>query len=86
MLYLTFLIIGLLMGYFYRNLRDSIKELQKKQPKPDIGVTPASYGPTFHKENQSGNVGLVTPKTPQQMEWEEQERLKEMQHNVKVGP
>lgn len=82
-------IICLAIGYFYRDLRDSIKDLYSKLPKqePEIGATHASYGTvnSLAKENQGG-IGVFTPKTPQQLEWEEQERLREAQLDVKVKP
>lgn len=88
MLALITLIIGTAAGYFYRDLRDTISELRAKvDNQPATGATYGSYGPVNENHvNQAGNTGLVVPKTPQQLEWEEQEILKKMQHEVQVKP
>jgi len=86
---LIFLVIGLLIGVIYRTVFDFIKEMRTKleEVRPEVGATPASYGPTNEfNVNQAGPTGLVVPKTPQQLEWEEQEILRKMQLNVNVKP
>ena len=80
------ILIGLFIGYKEREIREKINSYIEKTSKPDVGVTPASYGRSVHRENQDGDVGLVTPKTAQQLEWQEQEELRQMQHKVKVNP
>ena len=80
---LSCLIVGIIFGYYYRDIKDRIKKLEKRTPEPKIGVTYGSYGKVNEVANQGG-VGVFTPKTPEQLEWEEQERLREAQHNVKV--
>lgn len=55
-----------------------LKKLEDK--KPEVGATKASYGSVNeYMVNQAGQTGLVMPKTPQQLEWEEQEQLKKAQ-------
>ena len=83
---MIYLLIGLLIGVLYRTGWDVVKDTQKKleERKPEIGGTPGVYGKTNEfNVNQSGPVGLVRPKTPQQLEWEESVRLNEMQYKVK---
>lgn len=83
------LVIGLLIGILYRTGWDFIKDTRKRfeSVRPEVGATHASYGKTNEfNVNQAGPVGLVKPKTPQQLEWEESQRLREMQFNVKMKP
>lgn len=78
-------IIGIGLGYIYRDLTDKIKQLQAKTgPEPEIGTTNASYGIVnpLAVTNQQGEIGLVEPKTPTLLEFEEAERLKQMQYEV----
>ena len=86
---LIFALIGTVVGYVYKDLQTTIKRLEKKisEPEPEIGATAGSYnGGTIQKINQDGEVGVVEPKTPQQLEWEESERLRIMNLNVRVKP
>jgi hypothetical protein len=79
------LVIGGLIGYKYRDMSDKIKSLSKvKEPEPEIGTTNASYGIVnpLAVTNQSGDIGLVEPKTPTLLEFEEAQRLKQMQYEV----
>lgn len=88
MISLAFLLVGLLLGYYYRTLRDFIREVESRQvkEKPEVGVTPGLYQRANENNvNQGGETGLVSPKTPQQLEWEEQERLREQQLHVPRG-
>lgn len=83
MLILSFFIVGFMMGFFYRKIDDRLKILEAR--KPETGVTPGSYHRANENNvNQAGETGFVTPKTPQRLEWEEQERLREEQLRVKV--
>jgi len=87
MIALTTLIVGLLIGILYRTGWDFIKETHKRfeSVPPQVGATHASYGKTNEfNVNQPGPTGLVTPKTPQMLEWEESERLREMQYKVEM--
>ena len=72
------------MGYFYRDIRNKINDLTDKLEvaEPEVGATNASYGQHVEITNQSGQIGLVEPKTAARLEWEEQERLRKMQ----LGP
>lgn len=81
MLYLTLCILSLIIGYILHDVR-KLKKL-KPEPKPEVGVTNGVYGDINDlKVNQDGEVGLVETKTPQRLEWEESERLREMQLKV----
>lgn len=72
-----FIVIGFIAGYNWRDLSDRLKALEEK-PKPDVGATSGSYGKVNeYMVNQPGKVGLVMPKTPQQMAWEEEEQLRQ---------
>ncbi len=78
------IIIAAIIGYLYRDIRDQIKKINLKlDKKEEIGVTPGTYGKINEVANQGG-VGVFTPKTPAQLDWEEAERLREEQLNVKV--
>lgn len=76
---LAFLIIGFLLGYNESRiltLVDKLKDMNKKA-KPEVGITPGAYHKANENNvNQGGDTGLVMPKTPQRLEWEEQERLR----------
>jgi len=75
MLYLTFLLIGLLLGYLYRTLRDFIKEFKTSiKEKPEVGVNLGEYGQVKGYSNQNSDIGLVNSKTPQQLEFEAKQR------------
>lgn len=80
---LLFFIIGILLGYNESRilaLIDKIKDMNKKT-KPEVGITPGEYKRANENNvNQGGETGLVMPKTPQRLEWEEQERLRRQQH------
>lgn len=88
MVSLALLLVGLALGYYYRTMRDFICEVESRfdRQKPEVGVTPGLYAePTLNHVNQAGTTGLVTPKTPQMLEFEEQERLRELQLHVPRG-
>lgn len=72
------LIVGLALGYFYRDLKDKVvniqKSLDKKEVKPT--VTMGAYVPPKARSNTGeSKIGLISSKTPQRLEWEAQERL-----------
>lgn len=76
-------IVGYALGREVRVIRERLKSLEAK--KPEVGVTTGSYGKiNEYNVNQPGETGLVMPKTPQQQEWEESERLREAQHGVHI--
>lgn len=82
MLIITTALIFSLAGYFWgcehRRILEVIKKLEN--PKQEVGATKSSYGPVNeYKVNQAGPTGLVMPKTPQQLEYEEAEQLKKAQ-------
>ena len=87
MISLAFLIVGLLIGYGYRTFRDFVlqTEARFKEKPVETGVTPGLYKHANENNvNQGGETGFTSPKTPQRLEWEEQERLREDQLHVRV--
>ena len=71
---LTF-IIGVFFGVFYAKVLDILKKVQsvkKKVEEPQAHVTLPSYFPKAIN-NSSGKV--VTPKTPQRLEFEREQRI-----------
>lgn len=87
MISLCFLIVGIALGYIERSGRERIKKLLEDLPKdetPVTGATDGSYGQVNeYAANQDKPVGISEPKTPQQLAWEEQQRLQEQ--NLRVG-
>lgn len=79
MISLSLLIIGLALGYEYRVLRDFMREMERKHPKPETGITPGLYHKANENKTQDGETGFVSPKTPELLEWEESERLRQEQ-------
>lgn len=85
------IIIGFIVGYKYRDIRNGLKELQNaltSTKSSNIGATPGSYGPVNpFSSNQDGEVGISTPKTPEQMAWEADERLRQevAHHGIHQG-
>lgn len=78
-------LIGIALGYKYRDMKDTIDKLKSQAPpEPTVGITEASYGIVnpLAVTNQAGDVGLVEPKTPTLLEFEEAQRLKQMQYEV----
>lgn len=73
--------VGHFIGKMEKTLQQKFTELFKtiEEKKPEIGVTPASYGPVKGYVAGDSDIGLVETKTPEQLEWQEQERLREMQ-------
>lgn len=54
------------------------------EPKSEVGITPGAYHQANeYNVNQEGKTGLVTPKTPQRLDWEEAERLRDLQYKGK---
>lgn len=77
----------LLMGYFYRDIKDKIVDLWEHQknimppPPPEVGVIPGAY---HHVEEQvrqdnTKKTGAVIAKSPQLLEYEEQQRIRKLQ-------
>jgi hypothetical protein len=82
---LLFAIIGTLAGYFYRDIKEQLKALKNKViEKAEVGVTPASYGEVKGNTNTDTPVGVVEAKTPEMLEFESQEKLRQDQFHVKV--
>lgn len=87
MYYILAIVISLVVGYFYRDLRDKTKRLKElaSEKKPEVGVNLGSYLPQdVSRINQDGEIGVVELKTPQQLEWEAMEKLREENLRVKV--
>lgn len=76
MWYILCALVGIALGYLYRDLREQINSLKKKLPSPEIGVTAGSYGKQ-RVSDPSKDVGLVEAKTPEQIEWENRKKLSE---------
>lgn len=68
------LIVGLQLGYYAQLIIERLKELVPNTP-PSTGVTRGSYNEP-HTHGRSG--AIVTPKTPQQVEFDVAEDLKRM--------
>ena len=83
---LIFAAIGTGVGYMERDFRDKVKKLEKKldEPKEEVGTVGGEYGKVNQFSTNNSPVGLVEPKTPEQLEWEEQERLRQANLEVKV--
>lgn len=84
---LLFFVLGITVGFYERDVQEKIKKLHehiKKTPEPKIGATIASYGTVNPYAANQTKIGISEPKTPQQLEWEEQMALEEAQLHVKV--
>jgi hypothetical protein len=70
--------IAAFIGYMFRDIRTLKNRVKEMQKEPEIGATTGSYGVIneLNSTNQDGDVGIVEPKTPAQLEFEEGERLK----------
>lgn len=68
-------------GWYLREIHEAINELRArlKEQTPPIGATLGAYAPVneFKHTNQPGVVGLVESKTPQRVEFEAQEALRQ---------
>lgn len=78
---LFYLIIGVVFGGTIGYEASVIKELSKKlqeRPVVEAGATKGEYGPVneYMVNQPDKGTGLVMPKTPQQLEWEEEEQLR----------
>lgn len=78
---LVTLCIGYYLGYFHVKVMTILKKLNNPVEKVEVGPTPGLYHTP--NENKAYNdidkkVGAVMPKTPQVLEWEEQERIRKM--------
>ncbi len=88
MIYLTWIISLIAIffaGYFSREIKEAINKLNEKlhvNEPVEVGPTPGLY----HRPNEnkvlndmhSKKVGAVMPKSPELLEFEEQERIKKM--------
>lgn len=86
---LVVLLLGLVAGYWARRLEKEMNELLgwlHEQPPPEPTITRGN--PLFSNESQPGNVEsrIVEPKSPQLIDWEEQQELERMNKTVKVKP
>lgn len=78
-------LIGTGVGYLYRDISEKIKDLHKKIDEPkDLGAIGGEYNGLNQISTNTGPVGLVETKTPEMLEWEESERLRAANLNVKV--
>lgn len=75
------LVLAFYAGLYIRDLNDKIDRLSEAQkPEPTPAVTLGAYRSVNENAvNKEDNlVGLVTPKSPQLLEFEEQEELRKM--------
>jgi methyl coenzyme M reductase subunit C-like uncharacterized protein (methanogenesis marker protein 7) len=78
---LLILAIGFAVGYFSREIKEKFAELQKRLDEPPVEVGPTNPYHDIDENkvyNNDKSVGAVLPKTPQLLEFEEQEKLKKM--------
>lgn len=78
------LCLGYIIGYNFREIKEAINKLNEKlkvNEPVEVGPTPGLY----HKPNENKvlndmhkKVGAVQPKSPQLLEFEEQERIRKM--------
>lgn len=82
-----FLLVGIFIGYIYRDIKDRIAKLWEHQKSivsaspPEVGVIPGAY---HHVEEQvrqdnTKKTGTVIAKSPQLLEYEEQQRIRKLQ-------
>ncbi len=83
------LALGIVVGYWVQLWTKEMNELlrwmhEQKPPEPTV----TSGNPLFTNENQPGNTEslIVEPKSPQLIDWEEQQELERMNKTVKVKP
>jgi len=76
-MFLVGLTLGLQLGYYAQLLKKWLKDLIPKEPvaPPTVGITRGSYNEP-HTQGKSG--AIVTPKTPQQIEYDVAEDLRRM--------
>ena len=85
MLYLLIIVAfaaGVGLGKYDQKLKQEIKGLHDKMDKQEVGPTQGSYGNVNSLTMTPTATGAVRPKTPEQLEWEEAERLREAQLKV----
>lgn len=92
---LIIFLIGLGLGWIYRDMRDHYRETVKRlnkleeDEKPRTGPTLGSYrhvdevNPVVSKKAR-GRV--VNPKSPQRVEWEARQQIEEENKRVRVSP
>ena len=91
---ILFAVIGYILGWFWRDIRDAILDLQDRIMVEDEepnkpGVTMGSY---HHVDEVNPPVKakvkarVITPKTPAKVEWDSQQALKEANQKFRVGP
>lgn len=89
------LTLGYVAGYTKRDLNDKIAELSRKiqedkTPPPKPGVTLGSYRHVDEvntaKPVPKARGRVINPKTPQRVEWDSEQQLKEENMKFRVGP
>ena len=86
---LVALTLGYYVGFNSREVRNKLERLMRKvEEKREVGPTAGSYyRPNENAPlNNSSKVGAVLPKSPNLIEWEEQERIRKMQTEVRTKP
>lgn len=85
------LALGVVAGYHYRTVRDEVRALDEKfrdQHPPLAEPTVTATSLSFINENRSGHTDsrIIEPKSPQLIDWEEQQELERINKTVKVKP
>ena len=63
------------LGYNINRTRDLFKRVTESKEETEVGITNGVYERVDeYAANRDKNIGLVEPKTPQMLEWEEIER------------
>jgi apolipoprotein N-acyltransferase len=78
-------VIGVAMGYFYRDIKENLASLKKQllEKEKPVAVSMGAYQtPKATSSSDNTKVGLVSAKTPQRLEWEANEKL---ERQVKLG-
>lgn len=78
---LLVLLTGYLIGYNHRYIMRTLKKLQKPIEKAEVGAINPYHVVNENKvfnDMDKKRVGAVLPKSPQLLEWEEQEAIRKM--------
>jgi hypothetical protein len=67
------LIIGLALGFNFQAIHEKLDTLLKKEPEADGGIA-SPLPPRYIREAS----GIVSPKSPSQIEFEEGERIRQL--------
>ena len=77
LVFVVVLTIFTLFGYFLRTIKDKLTELLKREPEPQRPSVVTPLPPGYADVNRTSAV--VTPKSPQQLEREQEQRIRDLQ-------